>query len=106
MNNKDFDGINRFKWLIVLLIGLVFFFNLIGAVYYYSFYRNVFINFQKIYMIRMAYLAVMSIIATLKAWNILRRVDSNQKAIINRPRRELYHAIVIPIYQESVELLR
>jgi hypothetical protein len=56
-------------------------------------------------MVRMGYMTLMNILATAQAWKILRRVEKQQPPAITNP-RDLYHAIVIPVYQESVDLIR
>lgn len=53
----------------------------------------------------MAYLGLMNTLAMIQAWKIIKKVELKEE--YHMPSNKIiYHAIVIPIYQESIELVR
>ena len=97
MNKSDFEGIQKFKWLILMLIALLILFNIIGPIFYYKKYQLIFIMVQRIYSLKLIYYLVMTTIATVKALNILGRVKEKRQLDIHYP-KNIFHSIVIPVY--------
>lgn len=51
------------------------------------------------------YYLIMTTIATVKSLNIIDRIEKKRKVkIINL--KHIFHAIVVPVYQEDLELVR
>ena len=97
MNKDDFEGIQKFKWLILILIVFLILFNIIGPIFYYEKYQLIFIMVQRIYSVKLIYYLIMTTIATVKALNILGRVEKKRQLDIHN-RKNIFHAIVIPVY--------
>lgn len=97
MNKEDFEGIQKFKWLILMLIALLILFNIIGPIFYYRTYRWIFIMVQRIYSIKLIYYLIMTTIATAKALNIIGRVEKKRQLDIHK-RKNIFHSIVVPVY--------
>ena len=104
MNSADFDGIQTFKWLILMLLSLLIIWNIVGPIYFYRNYIKFFIIIQTIYTVKFLYYLIMTTIATIKALNIIDMVDKKRPLIIHN-RQPIFHAIVIPIYNEGKQLI-
>lgn len=74
MSIKDFEGIGKFKMLILLLLCSLLVVNILGPIYDYENYFKVYILVQKIYVAKGLYYVVMAILATIEGLKILKRV--------------------------------
>lgn len=105
MSAKDFEGIKKFKALILISILAVVVVSIIGPLFFYERYSKFFIYVQGYYFLKGIYFLVMGGLATRQGLAILKRVAQKQKLVIENP-RNIYHAIVLPVYQESTEILK
>lgn len=71
MGLKDFEGIQKFKIIILAIVIALIGVNLVGPLFYYETYLKVFIMVQQFYMLRVAGYVVLTAIATVKAFKIL-----------------------------------
>lgn len=105
MSLKDFEGIKKFKVLILCFMIAVVAGSIIGPLFFYEHYQRLFLYVQSFYFLKGIYFLIMSALATYQGFKVLTRVARNQRRTLNYP-RNIYHAIVLPIYQESPEILK
>lgn len=105
MSVQDFEGINKFKMLICALILTIVALSIIGPLFFYEDYSKIFIYVQGYYFLKGIYFVVMAGLATRQGLAILKRVAQKHRRPIENP-RNIYHAIVLPVYQESTEILK
>lgn len=74
MSIKDFEGIGKFKILILLLLCSLLIVNIIGPIFDYETYFRVYILVQKVYVAKGIYYLIMVILATAEGMKILKRV--------------------------------
>lgn len=91
--------------LILSLIIAIVAISIIGPLLFYEDYFQLFIYFQGYYFLKGVYFVIMAGLATRQGLAILKRIAQKQKRPIENP-RNIYHAIVLPVYQESTEILK
>ena len=71
---SDFEGIQKYKTIILSIVLTLICLNILGPIYYYDIYLKVFLSIQYCYMIKLFYYVVMTSIATYKALEVIRKV--------------------------------